>query len=485
MKAKQLLVSGVTALLAVGCIFEKDSEDKSVKITPESHSITPNFLKTASGFSGVKVYPILSSEDTLSETPGFVYGSMADGMGLIKEADGGYTLINNIEADYSIARIKLDASFKPVSGEYILDSMATGGAAMCSGTLATPEEHGFGPLFLSGAEWGDGSKGVFAVNPYKGVDEASTGNLLTSLGQWAVENALPLNKEAYPGKTVILIGDDDSNNDAPSGQVGMYVGDQGDLTGGKLYGLKVVSSGIDYEADMKEGQSYEVEFTELAEREIGALDAEAKSKGLMGFSRVEDLDYRKGTAEGAREIYFAVTGRDKPGHEGKGTKFGRVYKLVLNSDDPTKKGTLVPVLDGDLMDGKGKELHSPDNILVTSNYVYIQEDPNGYAEGGVKEHFARVYQYGIATGELKVVLECDQATAAALGYGSEEDYWEVTGMIDVSDVVGDDDSFLLITQNHKWERASGEPFTDPNANPNIADSRAEGSVLHLVQGLGR
>lgn len=82
-------------------------------------SKTPNFLKVTPDFVGLKITPILSSEDVIPNTPDFVYGSMADRAGLLREADGTFTLINNIEADYSIARIKLNQNLRPTEGEYI------------------------------------------------------------------------------------------------------------------------------------------------------------------------------------------------------------------------------------------------------------------------------------------------------------------------------------------------------------------------------
>ena len=72
-----------------------DGSDASVYLTA---SKTPNFLKVTSEFSDLKITPILSSEDVIPNSPDFVYGSMADGAGLIAEADGSFTLINNIEA---------------------------------------------------------------------------------------------------------------------------------------------------------------------------------------------------------------------------------------------------------------------------------------------------------------------------------------------------------------------------------------------------
>ncbi|WP_346881529.1 alkaline phosphatase PhoX [uncultured Algibacter sp.] len=458
-----------------------DGSDASVFLTA---SKSPTLLKVTNEFVNLKVTPILTSEDVIPNTPDFVYGSMADGAGLMDNGDETFTLINNIEADYSIARILLNKNLRPYHGEYILNATATAETAQCSGSLITQEEHGFGPWYLSGGEWGGSSKGVFLTDPNKSIADASTGKLLTAFGQWSTENAVVIGKDAYANKTVAFIGDDHSDNSVPSGQLGMYVGDRGDLNGGKLYGLKVISTGIDFEVDMEEGTEYDAEFVELTEREISALDAEAKSKGVMGFSRLEDIDWRRGSGANQREVYFAVTGRDKPGLIGKGTVLGRVYKVTLNDTDPTGTCKITCVLDGDKIGGKAAGFHSPDNILVTENYAYIQEDPNGYLDTAVNG-FAKLYQYNLNTGTIKTVLECDQNRAETLGYGTASRNWEITGMIDVTDVVKNgDNTFLLITQNHGWEPADGTSFTDAMANPDLAN-RKEGSMLYLIKGLDR
>lgn len=469
--------------LLAGCLFascKKDDDSPSNAVKLQAHSVTPSFLKTDPAFANLEIFPVLSSEDHLPNSPAFVYGSMADGAGLLKNDDGTFTLINNIEADYSVARITFDKTFKPVSGEYILNAAATAATAQCSGSMITPAEHGFGPLYLSGGEWGGASNGVFLTDPYRSAGQASSATMLPALGAWLTENAVVIGKNAYLGKTVAFIGDDHSDDNTPSGQLGMYVGNQGDLNGGKLYGLRVTAPGITFEMDMQEGTSYAVDFVELQESSLQLLDAECKAKGVMGFSRLEDVDWRRGSAANNREIYFAVTGRKKSGLLNRGTYYGRVYKVVLNPTDPKGAGTITCVLDGDKPDGKAKSFHSPDNIVVTEHYAYIQEDPNGYPDTPDKTHYARMYQYNLSTGELKNVLDCDQDAAAALGYGSASTSWEITGMIDISDVIDVDNTFLLITQNHGWENPA---FTDPLANPNT-DSN-EGSMLYVIKGLQR
>lgn len=480
---------GLAILMSSFIITSCDTDDENTQtpvgelIELQNHSTSPVLLEKTAGFNDIKIYNLLTSEDTYLQD--FVYGSMADGAGLLRNNDGTYTLINNIEADYSIARITLDETFKPTKGEYILNAVATAETAQCSGSMISMEEHGFGPLYLSGGEWGGNSKGVFATDPYRDAASRETPRMLTAMGQWSTENAVAIGKDAYTDKTVIFIGDDHSDNEVPSGQLGMYVGNRGDVEGGKLYSFKVTTAGVNFEMDMEEGETYDVEFVELEEKEIDLLDAEAKSKGVMGFSRLEDIDWRRGSAANNREIYLTVTGRKKDGLVGKGTLYGRIYKLELNPNDPTGPAKITCVLDGDKVDGKAKGFHSPDNILVTENYAYIQEDPNGYFDNADKTHYARLYQYDLNTGALKVVLECDQEKAATMGYGPADRIWEITGMIDISETIGVDETYILVTQNHGWEKTDGTPFTDPNANPNLADSRKEGSMLYVIQGLDR
>lgn len=482
MKTLNVLMSAALLGSFIACNSNDDNTTNNESTNPvelKSHSKTPILISKKAGFENLEIYSILSSEDKLVNSPDFVYGSMADGNGLLKNADGTYSLMNNIEAHYSVARITFDKTFKPVKGEYVLNATATANTAMCSGTLVTPEEHGFGPLFLSGGEWDGNSKNVFATDLFKNANLAGTGKTLPALGQWDVENAVPLGKDAYSNKTVILIGDDTSNDSTPKGQLGMYVGNRGDLENGKLYGLKVISSGINFEMDMQEGTSYDVSFVKFNEKTYNEIETESATKGIMGFSRVEDIDYRKGSAENNREFYFAVTGRKKTGLIGKGTAYGRIYKVVLDADNPLI-GKITCVLDGDKLTGKAKQFHSPDNLVATKDYLYIQEDPNGYPDTADKTHYAYLYQYNLKTGVLKVVLECDQVTAETKGYGPKTTAWEFTGMVDISDKIGIEGSFLIITQNHSWTNPN---FFDPKAV--TSTTYKEGSTLYLVKGLER
>jgi hypothetical protein len=80
-----------------------------------------------------------------------------------------------------------------------------------------------------------------------------------------MENAVPLSKAAYPGKTVILIGEDQSynTNHLSAGQVSMYLSNTvGDLNNGKFFVLKR-KDGNQVETDIVSGISYDIEFTEI------------------------------------------------------------------------------------------------------------------------------------------------------------------------------------------------------------------------------
>ena len=58
-------------------------------------------------------------------------------------------------------------------------------------------------------------------------------------------------------------------------------------------------------------------------------------------------------------------------------------------------------------------------------------------------------------------------------------------MIDISETIGVDNTFLVMTQNHGWEPADGSAFTDPTAVSDVASSRKEGSMMYVISGLER
>jgi len=445
----------------------------------DNRSVTPSLLKSL--VPGVSMYTVVSSDDALPESPSFIFGGSADGAGLLKNADGTFTAIVNHEDNFSISRITFDKTFKPVRGEYIVNS-TNGRYRMCSATLVTPEEHGFGPLFLSAGESNEESQ-ILSVNPF---GSANTPTYVTGFGRWNAENAVPLPKTAYAGRTVVLIGDDDSG--AEGGQVAMYLTNTvGDLNNGKLYTLSRTNDAI-RERDMVVGQTYPVAFREITNhttltgRQINQATVTLKN---IQFGRVEDLDYRKDG--NGREIYFTVTGQNNTGVNAAydRTKYGRVYRLTLDATDPLK-GNLEVLMDGDDRTGPARLFQNPDNIFVGTNYVYVQEDDNGY---GDETHDGYIYQYNISTKALVPVLQLDHRRTAtdaakynATGARAEgKAGWEYGAMLDVSTQLGQENTFMISLQPHSW---NGTRYVNPDGGT-VRPTENQASMLMIVKGLPR
>ena len=420
---------------------------------------------------GVEVFSLISSDD---DVPDFRYAGSPDGAGFLKNADGTYSFVTNHEDNYSVSKVILDATLRPIAGEYLMDS-DEGLWRKCSATMATPEEHGFGPLFLTSSESGDDNIN-FAVDP-----ETGQSRLLPALGAWNTENLVPLPKTAYPGRTVVIIGDDDSGASTGFGQVALYVADRvGDLTNGKLY-VMMFPEGIETEMEMTTDSVYDITFQEVDNSDVLASPMEfvnmVTAMGPAAFGRVEDLDYRKGNG---REVYFNVTGTSG---EPTLTRQGRVYRVVLDRDNPTT-GTLELLLDGDDPSGPAAEFQNPDNIMVGRDYVYIQEDPNGY---GDEDHDAYIYQYDINSRGLQVMMEIDRREDAKFSRGRdglspvEKRFgdWEYGALIRITEETGVEDLYILNIQPHTWR----DPQLAGIDGGSIRASENQAGQTILVKGL--
>lgn len=457
-------------------------------------------------FSAVKVSTLISTSDALTAAnpiagrKNFKLAGAADGAGFIKDGSG-YILAVNCEDDYAVARIKLDANLKPIEGDYLLNSGVADFARQCSGTMWEKDIHGGDKdLFLSASE--SFNYDVKAIDPRVEVPTPTADFGLDALGEFSWENATPLPRDTYPGATVIIGGDDDSSNS--EGQVTLYYSTAGDadFEGGKIYVLKLkeISNGTggktvavantQYdESNLDFGIEYDVEFVEVVDGAAMTKDEmeEASNEVLASqFMRVEDVDYQKGAASNALNVYFAVTGRGP----GRGTynDWGTAYKLELDAANPLS-GRLTQIISGNTdtnnNDGNLAELQSPDNITVTENYIYLQEDPNSFDRG----HAAYIYQTDLAGNTAKVVLELivrqDLDPTGETGLSGE-----FGALVDISDKVGIADTFMLCLQPHYWESSSfqGLDGHDISALPECVDFCREddqGSQIVILSGLPR
>ncbi|MCE2901643.1 MAG: PhoX family protein [Gemmatimonadetes bacterium] len=481
------LLAAMSGLTLTAC--GDDSDNGVVAPTPgptpvalKNQSVTPALLKSL--VPGVEIYSLVGSDDVLPGSPSFIFGGSADGAGFIRNTDGSFTLLTNHEDNFAVSRVRFDKDLKPISGDYVVNSTA-GRYRLCSATLATVEEHGFS-AFITAGESNEESE-ILAVDP---SGPANTPKYLAAFGRFNTENAVPLPKVAFPNRTVVLIGDDDSG--VEGGQVAMYLSNTvGDLDNGNLYVLARTDDNT-RERDMAVGQTYPVQFRQiqnqrtLTGRQINQAGA---TLNAIRFARVEDVDYRKGSAANNREIYFVATGQNNTGVNADygRTKYGRAYRLRLDANNPLQ-GTLEVIADGDDKSptNAARLFQNLDNVYAGQNYVYFQEDDNGY---GDETHDGYIYQYNIATRELKPVLELDhrrtQSDAAlynAVGARpAGKAGWEYGAMIDVSTHLGQENTFIISLQPHSW-RADKYRGVDGGT---LRPTENQASMMVVVKGLPR
>jgi secreted PhoX family phosphatase len=311
-----------------------------------------------------------------------------------------------------------------------------------------------------------------AINPLATATPGDQSRVKPALGKFSGENAVPLPKAAYPGKTVIILGEDASN-----GQVYLYVSDvPGDLDNGKFYALRRKDKN-QIETAITKGNAYDVEFVEvpnaknLTGTEIENLNG---TLGSIQFARVEDLDYRKGGGANGRELYFVATGVS--GSPDK-TYWGRMYRLKLDANSPLT-GKLDVVADG--ADKPGSDLINPDNVCATENYVYIQEDGDSFFPGAT--HNSWIWQYNIATGVKKPFMEMKNKNFAGTKYNPTSDMrfglWEHGAMVDISDIIGVSGAFTINIHPHTW--VEGDKFLNPSKATSVQAYKAGGQTLIIT-----
>ena len=218
---------------------------------------------------------------------------------------------------------------------------------------------------------------------------------------------------------------------------------------------------------------------------------------VFQFVRVEDIAYDKRPGMG-NVVYFADTGRATSGAPGanKSTN-GRIWKMVLDPEDPTQVDSLSILLDGDdsAVQTLG-EIHQPDNVETTATGLLVSEDPGGNNQfpansADPNATTARLWYVPFSSpGSAQVVAKIDQSADAgptdvgpapttdpSLGnWGS----WETTGIVDASAAFGADAYLINIQAHSLWiEKAPGpDTFIDSETvNPDFTYKREGGQLL--------
>ncbi|MGA9161273.1 MAG: hypothetical protein WB297_10495, partial [Actinomycetota bacterium] len=168
---------------------------------------------------------------------------------------------------------------------------------------------------------------------------------------------------------------------------------------------------------------------------------------------------------------------------------GRVWKMVLDPNDPTKVTSLTVFVEGDDNPVKTlNEVHQPDNIETTRSGLLLTEDPGSsqqFPAGSVDPAATTARLWSVPfTGAPEVVLKIDQSAdggptdvdgRAAGNWGA----WETTGIVDASAAFGEG-AFLINVQAHTlWIQKSPGPdtFIDANSDPDFTYKREGGQLL--------
>ena len=222
------------------------------------------------------------------------------------------------------------------------------------------------------------------------------------------------------------------------------------------------------------------------------LERWSDDNGVFQFVRVEDIAYDKRPGMG-NVVYLADSGRGTAGvpQAGRSTN-GRIWKMVLDPDDPTQVLSMSIFVEGD--DNPVKtlgEIHQPDNLETTANSLLVTEDPGssqqfpfGSTDPNATE--GRLWRVPIANpAGAEVAAKVDQSAdsgptdvdgrpAGNLGA------WESSGVVDASSVYGPG-AFLVTVQAHTlWVEKQTGPNLFGDAQPDFTYKR-EGGQLLLVR----
>jgi hypothetical protein len=214
---------------------------------------------------------------------------------------------------------------------------------------------------------------------------------------------------------------------------------------------------------------------------------------VFQFVRVEDIAYDKRPGMG-NVVYIVDSGRGRTAAQSLDTNFrstnGRVWKMVLDKDDPTTVTSLTVLVEGDDNPVKTPtEIHQPDNLESTPTGLVVTEDPGSsqqfpFGSTDPAATTARLW-YVPFSGTPEVVAKVDQS---ADGGPTDVDgrapgnlgAWESSGIVDASAAFGPG-AFLIDVQAHTlWvEKAPGDD-NNGDGQPDFTYKR-EGGQLALIR----
>lgn len=454
----------------------------SLGVTGDNSSQAPYVQALA---AGVKLTSILSVPDSIAG--GYRMAGIPDGLGAFDNGNGTFTLLMNHEIGNTLGAVRAHGSIGSFVSKWVINksnlTVVSGSDLMqnvnlydtatqtyvtynssnpstkaafgrfCSADLPPVSAFynaatGKGTqerIFMNGEETNDESRAMAHI-----VTGASGGTSweLPALGKGAWENAVA--SPSTGDKTVVAL-----MNDGTDGQVYFYIGnktntgtevDKAGLTNGTPWGVKVTGFAAERTSTTSNiaiptpGTRFSlVDMGNVKQMSGVAFNTASNTAGVTKFSRPEDGAW---DPSNPRDFYFNTTDQIDQVTDGVGTQVGRsrLWRLRFDSiSNPALGGTIEAVLDGT----EGQNML--DNMAIDKyGHILLQEDVGNSAHNG------KIYQYTIATDQLKVLTKHDPARFGDIGLAATAPYnqdEETSGIIDMEDILGKG-MFLTSDQAH-------------------------------------
>lgn len=315
---------------------------------------------------------------------------------------------------------------------------------------------------------------------------------LSRLGHFPRENTLVMRGTGK--RTVILITEDGPRS--PDSQLYLYVGTKdrsssdplrrNGLDNGKLYAF-ASDDARDDENQLLQGDRVEghwVEIPNAAALNDVATEAALDAAGAFGFVRLEDGAFRPNAK---REFWFNSTGDQARANEADPhtNELGRLYRLRFDKRDPLAGATLTQAYNADQLTPAQDGPLSPDNLDLTKEHAFINEDgtagasPSQRQAGtdvttGSRDDMDRRNRDGsiwmvplASAGEWSSFTRVASLVGRDEGgrdgirtvdeHGNRAGVWETSGIVDARRAFGSD-TFLFDVQAHA-------PTTPPEGRP--------------------
>jgi secreted PhoX family phosphatase len=371
----------------------------------------------------------------------FVSKYVLDGYGRVTQGDVAYASVWN---ENTLVGAPADVT-----------NTTPGFARFCSGSLSYKEAGFDRPIYFTGEE--SGGSGTF--DGLGGLAVAIFDNELHTLpkfGRFPWENTLAQPKK---GTATVLIGMEDGPT-TPDNQLYMYVGmkeRKKSSTGMRRNGL---DNGVMYAfVSDTPGKTTELEFTsgsieghwallpDASSLTDVELEAASDAIGAFGFIRTEDGAFDPKNPD---VYYFVTTG------SGPGNQLGRLYKMTLDSNDPTGHTTIELIYNADELALAGIDTAlSPDNIGMSDDFLMINEDgttPSRTRMEAVGRE-GSIWRFDVRNGNVaKRVAELNPPARDATDV-PVSGTWETTGIIPAPGL--GKDSWFVNVQAHGPTKAPG------------------------------